>query len=82
MELFYAAQLWTRLFEVAHNGMKLLQICKLPKFDLTAGLHRNVFYFSKCFYFHPNLSEAFLICPNLTEAIGLYPNAPNVLKCF
>ena len=82
MELFYPAQLWTRLFEVAHSWMKLLQICKLPKFDLIDGLHRIVSYLSKCFYFHPNSNEAFLICPNLTEAIGLYPNAPNVLKCF
>jgi len=54
----------------------------LPKFDLIDGLHRNVSYLSKCFYFHPNLNEAFLICPNLLEVVGPYPNAPNLLKSF
>jgi len=52
----------------------------LPKFDLTDGLHGNVSYLSKCFYFHPNLNKAFLNCPNLIEAVGLYPNAPDLLS--
>jgi len=47
-------------------------INKLPKFDLTDGLHLNISYLSKCFYLHPNLNEAFLICPDLIEVVGLY----------
>jgi len=54
----------------------------LPKFDLTDGLHANVFNLSERFFFHPDLSESFLICPDLIEAAGPYPNAPNLLKCF
>jgi len=45
----------------------------LPIFDLTDGLHPNISYLSKCFYFHPNLNEAFLICPDLIEAVEPYP---------
>ena len=55
---------------------------KSPKFDLAGGLHPNVPYLSKCFYFHPNLNEAFLIFPDLIEAIGPYPNVLNSFKCF
>jgi len=66
--------------------LKLLTIewscCKLPKFDLTEGLHSNVSHLSKHFYFHPNVIEAFIICPDLIEAVGPYRNAPNLLKCF
>jgi len=49
---------------------------------LTEGLHPSVSNKSKCFCFHPNLTEAFLLCPDLIEAVGPYQNAPILLRCF
>jgi len=49
---------------------------------MTDGLNPSVSNLSKCFCFHPCLTEAFLICPDLIEAGVPYPNAPILLKCF
>jgi len=46
MELFYMAQLWNRLFEVAHEWIKLLDIAK---FDAADGLYLNVSKICKWF---------------------------------
>ena len=51
MELFYIAQLWTRLFEVARNWMKLLQIAKnwfnWIVFTEMVPIYLNVFIFTQ-----------------------------------
>jgi len=75
MELFDMTLLWSWLFEIAHNWMKLLQIAK---FDLAVESYPNVSNLCKCFECHPNLHKTFLICPDLIEAVGPYPNTPNL----
>ena len=68
-----------KMFEIAHNWMKLLQIAKVW-FDWWTST--NVSNLSKRFYFHSIFEWSFLICQDLIEAVGPYQNVPNLLKCF